>query len=1074
MPAATIAEAAAAGIGTLGGAGTWCAMYNRENYQYDSEMRFQRFTAARGYANTQTTQYREDCRGMTEMTSGKMDTVYVVCTLFMCIAAAASCAGRIGMHGAAPPSYLCALFSGHIFLSILLLTLSMWLALHASLRAQCGNISLLTRKVRLPIPSVSQLDAARNFASGFERQKWHDLFRVPFMSHADNAPELPDESSGDSGEDEFDKATRALRSSKASTKKSKNKEKAETREGFKSSQRASVPSWIRDEQVVDKGGGIVTDGPTMTKAPHDCPEHFKLYANAQNDWWPYDVYARICMLYGVLQFLFAITYYAIGTTMSELRAFWIMWSLPLMFLCAQVLILRMDILRGNGLQMLPNMEWAGHVAPYLCICAITLDYRAVYTPLGVLFTWAFVFATFLGHLLFCLRLLDLAWPYHYRETDMEDEPGKAWVPASWKLPPAFTKALWVIAPPKHLEKGQHCLLNEMHVLARSSAGVASCRKRKKAGDKPYSVTHGPHATVAEVKHMVKSTDNLIRWWMEESVFSKVPEADQRKLQELKQKHQACRKQASQLKGGSKDAGAKDSGDEGQEQDSEQARRIVLICDKVQEIEDGIAEIEARNKDAVAADGTVHGGVGAYSGSSPFNVFNTGRSTDLPWQLTRVAIVTNIGCWVFMLIATGVELAMGQDSLLKPPGEAPWIRDMRAREWTAQDIHYSNQASPQKYRLWAPVSANYQFKDAVEHMWVHQPINSQLPNPALSSHQATHGHPGRRLSDENRSTERISAAIDDLMKTLPTLGWLQDAVEHRDEYAAAEKAAMYGVPMTMQTPRPPMATVASSSTAKFMAPALKVVPTSWPAFFEPRHMACGTDSAGEHVVLALTSRGSGAALKLDIGSDVSDVKVKQVTSFSLHGVNEFGPLAGAALTASGLRVMTKLGRVLLCEGVAPAGAAWHCREAADAMPLPVEQGSRLLASAVSEDGLIALLSEDMPHIVSLFRAGEKDWEAAGEVHLPPTMSGDHFGASSLAFKGSELLVVSGSTGEVYRRSTASASVVARTHAAPHSSAEGKRHWRSACALPAAASSEGLLRLSLHKGAGSQGIELVVAP
>ena len=38
--------------------------------------------------------------------------------------------------------------------------------------------------------------------------------------------------------------------------------------------------------------------------------------------------ARIMMLFGVCNFLHAVSYYAIGTTISELRGFWIMWSLP--------------------------------------------------------------------------------------------------------------------------------------------------------------------------------------------------------------------------------------------------------------------------------------------------------------------------------------------------------------------------------------------------------------------------------------------------------------------------------------------------------------------------------------------------------------------------------------------------------------------------------------------------------------------------------------------------------------------------------------------------------------------------
>merc|ERR1719454_704469 len=113
----------------------------------------------------------------------------------------------------------------------------------------------------------------------------------------------------------------------------------------------------------------------------------------------YDVYARIMMLYGVCQFLFAVCYYAIGTAMAELRGFWISWSLPMMFLVAQAMILRLDIIRGKGNHVLPHAEWLGHFAPYFAITATTLDYRHIYSPHVVIVTWVFVFLTYLGHLL---------------------------------------------------------------------------------------------------------------------------------------------------------------------------------------------------------------------------------------------------------------------------------------------------------------------------------------------------------------------------------------------------------------------------------------------------------------------------------------------------------------------------------------------------------------------------------------------------------------------------------------------------------------------------------------------------
>merc|ERR1711957_944335 len=83
--------------------------------------------------------------------------------------------------------------------------------------------------------------------------------------------------------------------------------------------------------------------------------------------------------------------------------------------------------------------------------------------------------------MYTFRLLDLAWPHVYRDTDMPDEPGKSWWPITWKLPPAFQGQMWMIAPPKKLEQGQHCLINEMDDLAECGGGIheGTCRRRRK-------------------------------------------------------------------------------------------------------------------------------------------------------------------------------------------------------------------------------------------------------------------------------------------------------------------------------------------------------------------------------------------------------------------------------------------------------------------------------------------------------------------------------------------------------------------------------------------------------------------
>jgi len=355
---ASAIPAAAAAVG-IAGAGEWLFNYNRDNFQFDATNRFSRFMAARKFAIAQMGQYRQDVKSLIGATVMKMDTSQSVLTLFMTVCAFLSCAGRIGMHGSAPPQWLCALYSGHIFSALLYNGTGLFLAMHASLRAQCAMVSLLTRKVRLPMPSIAQLDQARVFGSSFEKQSVRDIFRVPFMRHTHGAPRAPDEED-DEEDDDVPKKANAV----------------DYKTDFASTTRDTVPTWIRDEQVVDKGNGHAGDGNVSLHTPHEVPEHFKLILKAQEEYWQYDVYARIMMLFGVCNYLHAISYYCIGTTISELRGFWIMWSMPMMFMAAQALIFRLDIVRGvAGQHYLPHAEWAGHIAPYIVISACTLEYR---------------------------------------------------------------------------------------------------------------------------------------------------------------------------------------------------------------------------------------------------------------------------------------------------------------------------------------------------------------------------------------------------------------------------------------------------------------------------------------------------------------------------------------------------------------------------------------------------------------------------------------------------------------------------------------------------------------------------
>jgi len=898
--------AAAAAAGTSGAGGLWLFSYNKENFQYDAGMRFGRFTMSRTFANAQVGQYREDIHGICETTITKMDAWQTVTVCFLQVCAALSCAGRIGMHGAAPSGWLCSLFVGCTFMATLFCGISLWLSMHASLRAQCAATSLLTRKVRLPIPSMAQLDQARVFASSYEKQEARDIFRVPFWRHPHDTPDMPpvEEAGASSGK-----------------RSKKNKKKDHDPHGihdphqeFASTARDTVPSWIRDEAVMDKGNGKTSDGEAMHELS-DAPTHFKLLMQAQEEWRDYDVYARISMLYGIVSFLYATAYYCIGTCIAELRGFWVMWSLPLVFMTAQALILRLDILR-TGTHMLPNAEFLGHLAPYFAVGAASLDYRFFYSERTVAITWGLVMMCFFAHLVMALRMLDLAYPEASVTGEMPEEPGKQWWPASWKVPAAFRKNLWFITPPKKLEPDQHCLMHEMEDMANHGGGVAgseTCRRRKRA------TARAKTAGTASVKE--------------------------------------------------------DSAGSGDQANRERKRR-----------------------------------------------------NDLPWQIVRVGCLTSAVSWAGGMAFTAFEVIMGPESLLKPPGEPPWIRDTKYRHYNAAMMHSSNsQGLPDDYRLFSASQAYYE--DEVDH-------NGEDHSEGGHSETGEASNQHRRLKSDNKSAR--SAVLGELLKTLPLLEELAGKVSTQEMYVAAGDGA-------------PHAPTSATTPAGFMAVGPKSLDVAWPPLFEPKHVLCGYQAGVPGKVLALTRRGFGALVPVDQSEEKSEAQ-----PFSLDGIGEMGPLAGATWTRRGLQLVTTAGKFLHCPGSSPVLGSWSCK-AAQHTTLTLPAGSELLAAAFKEAAddakdasaapLLALVLNNFPKLVVLYADNGHSWSPSGEVHLPHDV--DH--RIGLNFHGDDLLVTT-SAGEVHRHSMGGAPPT--VHTAP--TALVGRHFTSVCPT----SEAGLARLGMR--------------
>ena len=172
-------------------AGAQLFNYNRGNFRYDSQLRFKRFQSQREYAILQTNQYGNDIRKLTELTVKKMSSYHMTGCPIIAVNIALFCAGHLGLHGTSPPGWIMGLFLTNNAASLGFLATAVWLVLHASQRATAASMHLLTRKVRVPVPTKKQLYMTRKLSSDFEQQSWSDMFRVPYlMKGSDTVPDL--------------------------------------------------------------------------------------------------------------------------------------------------------------------------------------------------------------------------------------------------------------------------------------------------------------------------------------------------------------------------------------------------------------------------------------------------------------------------------------------------------------------------------------------------------------------------------------------------------------------------------------------------------------------------------------------------------------------------------------------------------------------------------------------------------------------------------------------------------------------------------------------------------------------
>mmetsp|Transcript_120092 Transcript_120092/g.207648 ORF Transcript_120092/g.207648 Transcript_120092/m.207648 type:complete len:839 (-) Transcript_120092:126-2642(-) len=459
-------ESVVAATGTFGMA-TWA--YNKENFFFDAEQRFARYTVGYNFANEQVGMYRDDIDDLTELTSGKMNGAHSVAALTMVILIQLIMAGRLGVHGPAPPGWLMGMYWVSTGLCFMFIVLTHWLSMHASARCVAGMAYMKTRSVRLPIPTPKQLDKARVFANSFEKQRVADSLRVPFIMPVPH-----------------DDPIEAASDSEVMSVKSSGSNKSRKTRGPLTDPR--TPAWAHEEMhaLYDGLGGPSTIG---------TPEHFELYRGLQHEWWAHDVYARICIFLAFSHWLHGGSLYIMSHCYIELRAMWPAYSCTAMLVACQVGIFRLDILSELPQGMFSLNIPVEYICPYTPVVSsilMWLEYSSMPPQEGVkIFIQIVSFFLYFIHLAWAIRLLQLCWPNQTPEMP-DDSPGQPWWPAEWYLPMAFSHANYVVTAPKQLAPGESCLWQEMKGSKKAKTGLTQPLAAREAESMmfPWKIVRG--------------------------------------------------------------------------------------------------------------------------------------------------------------------------------------------------------------------------------------------------------------------------------------------------------------------------------------------------------------------------------------------------------------------------------------------------------------------------------------------------------------------------------------------------------------------------------------------------------
>jgi hypothetical protein len=183
----------------------------------------------------------------------------------------------------------------------------------------------------------------------------------------------------------------------------------------------------------------------------------------QNEYWPYDIYARVSMFLAWMHLTSAWGYYQMGHVMTETRAVFATVLIPVPLFVLQQCMIYLDVKTPGGE---PPFVRFGPFGMIFALFAQILEHQRWYSEGGLYLSATFVLLAHMCQIIYVLSLIRLCSPDWDAPSEIHESPGAAWWPSNWAVPKAWHQAVWMVGPPKQRGHGEHDLVDE---LRRSSA-----------------------------------------------------------------------------------------------------------------------------------------------------------------------------------------------------------------------------------------------------------------------------------------------------------------------------------------------------------------------------------------------------------------------------------------------------------------------------------------------------------------------------------------------------------------------------------------------------------------------------